>query len=98
MTSRAEQVRMLRLAGLSFVDVAARLGLASPDEAVVLYESVASLGTTAPFRDARSHAVGGGASRPHPRGPVAKGHEGRPGGDRPDTQDLRTATAPARKT
>nr|DAK99644.1 MAG TPA: Protein of unknown function (DUF2774) [Caudoviricetes sp.] len=96
MTSRAEQVRMLRLAGLSFADIAARLGLASPDEAVVLYESVASLGTTAPFHDARPHALGGGAPRPHPRGPVAQGHEGRPRGDRPDTPALRTPTAAAR--
>lgn len=60
MTSRAEQVRMLRLAGLSFADIAARLGLASPDAAAGLYESVAT-GATAPFRDARPHALGGGA-------------------------------------
>lgn len=72
MTSRAEQVRVLRLAGLSFADIAARLGLDSPDAAASTYESV-STGATVPFLDARPHTVGGGASRPHSRGPVAQG-------------------------
>lgn len=39
-----------------------------------------------------------GAPRPHPRGPVAQGHEGGPGGDRPDTPALGTPTAAARTT
>jgi len=77
MTSRAEQVRVLRLAGLSFADIAARLGLDSPDAAASTYESV-STGATVPFLDARPHTVGGGASRPHSRGPVAQGLKGRP--------------------
>nr|DAU79993.1 MAG TPA: Protein of unknown function (DUF2774) [Caudoviricetes sp.] len=95
MTSRAEQVRLLRLAGLSFADIAARLGLDSPDAAASMYESV-STGATAPFLDARPHTVGGGAPRPHSRGPVAQGLEGRPRGYRSDTPAVRAPTAAAR--